>query len=109
VARRHFRSQQRAQQRLLRIGYVSLTTASDSRYLPNFLAGLSDLGYAEGKNLQVELRFADGDDDRLPGLATEPVGLNVDVIVTAASGVPSDQRHSPIAAFYHSLQGSKLL
>jgi hypothetical protein len=39
----------------------------------------------------------------------ELVGLNVDVIVTAASGVPSDQCPSPIVAFYHSLQGSKLL
>jgi len=55
-----------AQQRLLRIGYLGLTTAADARYLPNFLAGLSELGYVEAKNLQVELRFTNGDDDRLP-------------------------------------------
>lgn len=78
-----------AQQRLLRIGYMGLTTAADARYLPNLLAGLSELGYVEGKNLQVELRFANGDDGRLPGLAAELVGLNVDVIVAAATGVPA--------------------
>jgi putative tryptophan/tyrosine transport system substrate-binding protein len=43
--------------------------------------GLRDLGYTEGRNLQVEYRSAEGSRDRLPGLAAELVGLNVDAIV----------------------------
>jgi putative tryptophan/tyrosine transport system substrate-binding protein len=48
---------------------------------------VSDLGYVEGKNLHIERRFADGHDDRLPGLVTELIDLNVDVIVSYATGV----------------------
>jgi putative ABC transport system substrate-binding protein len=44
--------------------------------------GLRELGYVEGKNIAIEPRWAQGKYDRLPGLATELVGLKVDVIVT---------------------------
>ena len=43
--------------------------------------GLRDLGYAEGKNLRLEFRSAEGNRDRLPDLAAELVGLKVDVLV----------------------------
>ncbi|MEO6409553.1 MAG: ABC transporter substrate-binding protein, partial [Burkholderiaceae bacterium] len=42
---------------------------------------LRKLGYVEGLNLVVEQRFANGDIDRLPGLARELVQLKVDAIV----------------------------
>jgi len=48
--------------------------------------GLARLGYVEGSNLIIEARFAEGNLDRLPGFATELVGLGVDVI--AAYGGP---------------------
>jgi putative tryptophan/tyrosine transport system substrate-binding protein len=54
--------------------------------------GLRNLGYVEGRNLQIEFRFAEGDNDRLPGLATELIGLNVDVILTYATGVQAARR-----------------
>ena len=41
---------------------------------------LRDLGYVEGQNLALEVRFAQGKPDRLPGLARELVQLGVDVI-----------------------------
>jgi putative ABC transport system substrate-binding protein len=44
--------------------------------------GLRQLGYAEGQNLVIEYRSADGRDDRFPGLARELLALKVDVIVT---------------------------
>jgi putative tryptophan/tyrosine transport system substrate-binding protein len=44
--------------------------------------GLSELGYREGRNLLIEYRFAQSDAGRFPGLASELVGLPVDVIVT---------------------------
>jgi ABC-type uncharacterized transport system substrate-binding protein len=43
--------------------------------------GLRDLGYTEGGNLRLEFRSAEGNRDRLPGLAAELVGLKVDVLV----------------------------
>ena len=50
-----------------------------------FIRGLRDLGYVEGKNFVIEWRFADGNYQRLPALAGELVGLNVDVLVTGGT------------------------
>lgn len=63
---------------LLRFG----DRASGERYLAAFKQGLRDLGYVEGRNLTLDLRFADGKADLLPGLAGELVKLGVDIIVT---------------------------
>jgi putative tryptophan/tyrosine transport system substrate-binding protein len=85
----------RAQQaeRIARIGYLGLTSASQHARLSDpFRAGLRDLGYVEGRNLQIEFRFAEGDAARLGTLAAELVGLNVDVLVTYATGVPAAKR-----------------
>jgi putative ABC transport system substrate-binding protein len=55
-------------------------------YLPTFPAyegfreGLRELGYVEGKNIIIEARWAEGNLDRLPGLARELVRINVDVL-----------------------------
>jgi len=43
---------------------------------------MRELGYAEGKNLTIEWRFADGKTDRMPGFAAEFVQLKLDAIVT---------------------------
>jgi putative tryptophan/tyrosine transport system substrate-binding protein len=48
-------------------------------------ARLRELGYVEGKNLQVESRFAGSSMERLPALADELVARKVDAIVTAGS------------------------
>jgi len=56
-----------------------------SRFLEDFRSGLRDLGYVEGKNVQLEIRWGEGKLDRLPGLADELVKLNVDVIVAVNS------------------------
>jgi len=42
---------------------------------------MTELGYVEGKNLLIEWRFANGEYDRLPGLAAELVRSRVDVIL----------------------------
>ena len=47
-----------------------------------FRRGLRDLGYVEGRSVSFEYRYARGRDDALPGLATELVGLKVDLILT---------------------------
>ncbi len=76
-------------QRLARIGYLSIDidSAADQIGRDAFLKGLRELGYVEGSNLDIEYRYADKDEERLPVLASELVGLRVDVIVTYATGI----------------------
>jgi putative ABC transport system substrate-binding protein len=75
------RAQQRA--KVARIGYLGLVSASwHTPRVTAFRAGLRDLGYAEGKDIVIEFRWAEGRYDKLPALAAELVRLNVDVIVT---------------------------
>ena len=47
-----------------------------------FVRGMGDLGYVEGKNLAIDWHYADGDYQRLAGLAAELVAANPPVIVT---------------------------
>ena len=71
--------------RTARIGFLGQTSASLSASVIRVEAlrtGLRDLGYAEGKNLTIEFRWAEGKHERLPDLAAELVRLKVDVIVT---------------------------
>ena len=78
----------RAQQSLLPvIGYLSARTAqSDTTRLAAFREGLGAEGFIEGKNVAIDYRFADGEFDRLPALASDFVRHNVAVIF-AASGI----------------------
>src|SRR5262245_19818888 len=48
----------------------------------SFRQGLRELGYIEGKNIFIEIRYAEGKQDQLSDFATELVKLKVNVIVT---------------------------
>jgi putative ABC transport system substrate-binding protein len=54
-------------------------------WIEAFLQGLRGHGYAEGRDITIEWRFADGGDERFRELATELVELKLDVIVVAGS------------------------
>jgi putative ABC transport system substrate-binding protein len=72
--------------RIATIGY--LTASSHATALSNtraFRDGLRQLGYIEGKNIVVEWRYADGQDERLRELAAELVSLKPDIIVTGST------------------------
>jgi len=68
-----------------RIGILApgSSTFPTSAYHDSFRQGLRELGYIEGKNIFIEIRYAEGKQDRLSDIATELVKLKVDVIVTA--------------------------
>jgi putative ABC transport system substrate-binding protein len=64
-----------------RIGVLSSLYPPDADPPQAFQQRLRTLGYVEGQNLVIEWRYAQGRDDRLPGLAAELVRLKVDLIV----------------------------
>ena len=75
-----------------RIGWLSSGSSSAGFPEKQALEGLRGLGWAEGKNVVIEYRYAGGDPERLSQLASELVRLNVDVIVTFSSGVAVAKR-----------------
>jgi putative ABC transport system substrate-binding protein len=74
----------RAQQaRVLVVGYLSPRSETSGRaVIAPFLEGLKQGGYAEGRNLAIEYRWADGQNDRLAALAADLVRRQVKVIVS---------------------------
>jgi putative ABC transport system substrate-binding protein len=69
-------------EKVYRIGYLGPSSATAvSRFTEAFRQGLRERGWVEGQNIVIEYRFAEGQYDRLPGLAAELARLKVDVIV----------------------------
>ena len=66
-----------------RIGFVSPTGPGPRN--DAFLRGLRELGYVEGRNVAVAMRFAEGRPERLPGLVDELIRLGVDVLVVGST------------------------
>jgi putative ABC transport system substrate-binding protein len=66
-----------------RLGVLVLGPPERSALAP-FHQGLQDLGYVEGKTIALAYRFAEGKAERLPALAAELVGRQVDLIVAYA-------------------------
>ena len=87
-----------------RIGFLGGASASFYAARTNaFRQGLNELGYTEGKNIDIEYRYAEGKLDRLRALAKELVGLKPDVIVAAPTPRFSPPRkrpqRSPLSSF----------
>ena len=71
------------------IGFLSARSHADSAgLLVAFRKGLTEAGYVDGQNVQIEYRFAEGRYERLAGLAKELVGRQV-VVIAAISGTPA--------------------
>jgi len=71
-----------------RIGVLmAVADASGQSYVTAFRGALTKLGWAEGSNLRIELRWSAGDADRIRTLAKELVDLRPDVIV--GQGTPA--------------------
>jgi putative tryptophan/tyrosine transport system substrate-binding protein len=78
----------RAQQitKLPTIGFLgSGTAAIQGQWNAAFMQRLRELGWIEGRNVAIELRWAEGRTERYAEIAAEFVRLKVNVIVTSAS------------------------
>lgn len=74
--------------KVYRVGYLVPGASVDaSPAIEAFRRGLQALGYVEGQNIVIELRFSKGDAGQFPELAAELVRLKVDCIVTL--GLPA--------------------
>jgi len=69
------------------IGYLGPASLEGTLALRPFLQGLKEAGFAEGENVKIEYRWAEGRNDRLPALAADLVNRRVAAIVTV--GLPS--------------------
>src|ERR1700758_21073 len=68
------------------VGLLQVQSLTGSaRYTSEFLRGMAELGYVEGRDIDLERRYAPGDLKRLPVLANELVKLKSDVILTSTS------------------------
>ena len=68
--------------RVFRVGLLVPATLPDAApYIDAFRSGLRDLKWVEGRNIVLEVRLAEGHDERFRGLADELVRLRMDVIV----------------------------
>ena len=69
-----------------RIGYAMSRAAWEDRHLLDAAReGLRDLGYVEGQNIALEVRWAEGRYERFPAIVAELISHRVDVLVVATT------------------------
>jgi putative ABC transport system substrate-binding protein len=70
------------------IGFLGTTTqATQGAYATAFAQRLRELGWIEGRSIEIEYRWGDGRNERLSEVIAEFVRLKVDVIVTGGNAV----------------------
>jgi len=81
----------RAQQggKLPTIGFLGADASAFAPWTAAFVARLRELGWIEGRTIAIEYRWSEGRTERYAEIAAEFVRLNVDVIVTVGSAVPT--------------------
>src|SRR6185295_790263 len=69
-----------------RIGLLNNSSASDGRALVDaFRQGMAELGWVDGRNLTIDIRWAESDLSRQPRLVGELIAARSDVIVVAGT------------------------
>jgi putative ABC transport system substrate-binding protein len=78
----------RAQSAMPVIGFLSSATSDAFKpYMGAFHRGLAQIGFHENQNVHIEYRFANGNFDLLPALASDLVQAKVAVIFTSGGSV----------------------
>jgi putative ABC transport system substrate-binding protein len=72
--------------KMARVGYLEFGSAAPGTpHLEAFRRGLRELGWVESQNIAIEVRYAEGKQDRLAEFAADLVRLKVDVIFASAT------------------------
>jgi putative ABC transport system substrate-binding protein len=80
------RGDSKAQPKMPVIGFLNSSSAdADVDRVRAYRQGLGEAGYVEGRNVAIEYRWADGQNDRLPAMAADLVRRGVNVIVTGGT------------------------
>jgi putative tryptophan/tyrosine transport system substrate-binding protein len=77
------------------LGYLgAATSSSENQRVAVLLQRLRELGWAEGRNLAIEYRWAEGRTERFPEIAAELINLKVDIIVAAGTAAVKAARET---------------
>ena len=82
------RAQAQQPERMRRIGVLMSFDENDPTMklrVSAFTQALADLGWTDGRNVRMDLRWGRGDINRIRALAQELVGLRPDIILTAGT------------------------
>src|ERR1051326_5042530 len=72
------------------IGYLANAfPAGFAHFVAAFKRGLGEVGYVEGQNVVIEYHWAEGQHERLPGLAADLIARRIAVIVATGGGAPA--------------------
>jgi putative ABC transport system substrate-binding protein len=74
------------QAKIPRVGFIGASSPSTAGpWLEAFRHGLRDLGYTDGKNITIDVRWAEGSAERFPEIIAELSRLNMDVMVISGA------------------------
>src|SRR5262245_44892355 len=68
-----------------RVGYIRAGTPNNDPYREEFVRGMRDLDYVEGRNIAYEFRHYGDDAESIPALISELLRAKVDVIVAGGT------------------------
>jgi putative ABC transport system substrate-binding protein len=81
---------------VFRVAWLSAEQAANPPALAAFRAGLSDLGYVEGKNLRIDIWWLDGSGDRIEQLRSDILRSRPEVIVAQGGIALGPMRHASV-------------
>lgn len=102
-----------AQAKIPRVAVLFFGYPNPSIFEQGFRQGLRNLGYEDGRSIELTVRSAGGKLTELTSLATELIGLKVDVIVayptTAGIAVHQQTSEIPVVVYGGDLEATKLV
>jgi putative tryptophan/tyrosine transport system substrate-binding protein len=82
------------------VGFLSSGSAAGlAPFVSAFLDGLKEAGFIDGHNVTIEYRWAEGQNDRLPALATDLARRDVAVIFASGGDAPRSQPRARATEF----------